>query len=242
MSDSSFGHFCDVIESFVTEVADDFTSLSFRMSELLTSELATPRARALLLHSWATAIENGDRPARGHSQIHNNGFSKISLGRIANGWNVRLHVWPAGQADSRIHDHRWSFVSVAFAGVLDVTNYAADEAGTGKVTPRYRLYDAAASGEKRLERVADVTLRPASFYQVHAGRCHALDFRDPHLVANSTDRQAVTLMLSAPPSRDYSHSYGERDRDDILPAPRKLSDEDAIARVRRVATSLENME
>ena len=242
MIDSGFSRFCDMLESFVTDAADDFASVSFRMSELLASELATLRSRALLLHSWATAIENGDRFNRGRSQLHNNGFSKISLGKFANGWNVRLHVWPAGQADARIHDHRWSFVSVAFAGVLDVTNYVAGEAGEGAATPRYRLYDAATSGEKRLEHVADVTLRPTSFYQVHAGGCQALDFRDPHLVANSTNRQAVTLMVSAPPSRDYSHSYGERDQTCMLPAPREVSDEEAITQVRRVAASLEAAE
>jgi hypothetical protein len=235
---SGFDRFCDMLASLVTGAADDFTPLSLRMSELLAGELATPQSRALLLHSWAGAIGHGATLSRGRSQLHNNGFSKVSLCKIAGGWNVRLHVWPAGQADARIHDHRWSFVSIALAGTLDVSNYVAADAGDGQATPRYRLYDAIGNGEKRLERADDATLRPTSFYQVRAGGCHALDFRDPHLVANSTGRQAVTLMLSAPPSRDYSHSYGRRDQAAMLPAPRELSDEEAIAEVRRVAASL----
>jgi len=218
---------------------NDATSLA-RGGNVLTSAFADPVASAGLLDSWASGLEAGEIYDRGRSQMHNNGFSKISLVRLEGGWNLRLHVWPAGKGDQRVHDHRWSFASIAVAGALDVMNYAASPVADGDDDPtqRYRLYDATGDGEKRLERIEDNELRPSSSYRIGRGAFHILDYRDPHIVWNTTGEDAVTLMLSGPAQREYSHSYGPRDTGDVLPAPEIIGDARAIDHVRAVAQRL----
>lgn len=237
-----FSRFTEMLADLAVDRAHSFPSLLPHLTGFMTDELSTPQAGALLLNSWVAAVENGAQFKRGRSQIHNNGFSKVSLCKIGDEWNLRLHVWPAGRGDTRIHDHRWPFVSVVLAGTLSVLNYVEDTDHPGLITPRYRLYDAIGRGEKRLERGEDAPLRPSSFYRVAAGECHALDFRDAHIVSNTTNLHAVSLMLSGPPARDYSHSYGARDNDEILPAPREVSDQEAISQVRSVAAALASAE
>lgn len=217
---------------------DDATSLA-RGGNVLTSAFANPANSAGLLASWADALEAGETYDRGRSQMHNNGFSKISLVRLDGGWNLRLHVWPAGKGDPRVHDHRWSFASIAVAGALDVMNYVVEPADEGEdPTHRYRLYDATGDGEKRLERIEDGALRPSSSYRIGRGAFHVLDYRDPHIVWNTTGDDAVTLMLSGPARREFSHSYGERGASDVLPAPELVDDARAIEHVRAVAQRL----
>ncbi|GCD20789.1 hypothetical protein ACFO3K_19940 [Cellulomonas algicola] len=205
---------------------------------LLTTAFADRAGGAALLSSWADRLRDGRTTVRGRSQVHHNGFAKISLARLDGGWNLRLHVWPAGQGDARVHDHRWSFASIAVDGALDVVNYSRDTGPDDEVRPCYRLYDATGDGEKRLERAPDEAVRPTSSYRIGAGAFHVLDFRDPHVVRNTTATDAVTLMLSGPARREFSHSYGARDRDDVLPAPALVDDERAIDHVRLVAARL----
>ncbi|MCC2033214.1 hypothetical protein [Microbacterium allomyrinae] len=220
-----------------TRGPDDSVSLA-RAGHILTSAFADPSRSAAILSSWADEIEQGAEPDRGRSQMHNNGFSKISLVRLDGGWNLRLHVWPAGQGDQRIHDHRWSFASIAVDGALDVMNYTRDDDALAAGAPRYRLFDATGTGEKRLERVEDGRIRPTSSYRISSGAFHILDYRDPHIVWNNTGADAVTLMLSGPAKREYSHSYGERTAADVLPAPDVIDDDRAIAHVRAIAARL----
>lgn len=220
-----------------TATSGDGDSLA-QTGRLLADAFADPRNGAAILGSWADAIDAGVELDRGRSQMHNNGFSKISLARFG-AWNLRLHVWPAGRGDARIHDHRWSFASIAVDGALDVMNYTPDHDATGEGRHTYRLYDATGAGEKRLERVEDAVLRPTSAYRIAAGAFHVLDYRDPHVVWNTTSSDAVTLMLSGPARREYSHSYGARDVTEILPAPAVVDDGSATTQVRALAARLD---
>ena len=237
---TSFDELLELMRSGTGDSGDDSTLLA-HAGELLTGAFRDPAGGAVLLSSWADGLEAGAGYDRGRSQVHNNGFAKISLGRLDGGWNVRLHVWPRGQGDARIHDHRWSFASIAVAGALDVMNHTIDPESPEGFSDRYRLYDATGDGAKRLEQVDSVRLRPSSSYRITQGSFHMLDYRDPHIVWNHGASDAVTLMLSGPPRRQFSHSYGPRTDSSVLPAPDSLSDRDAVRHVREVVDRLRRM-
>ena len=202
-----------------------------RCGDTLAKHLFAVGGAEALLSSWLSAMKI-DRAAlpfdRGRSQIHNNGFAKVSLARRPGSWHLRLHIWPSHSCDARIHDHRWSFYSLVLGGRLAATNYRVSGEG-GQLLPRYRLHDATGGGEKRLERDGSVTLRAIAHYEILTGGVHGLDYDEPHIVRNVSDETAVTLMLSAPAQREYSHSYGERSDDAYVPAPSAVEDARAIA-------------
>jgi hypothetical protein len=210
--------------------------------DLLAQSLFPAQRSRELLESWVSAMRTGQRPFdRGRSQIHNNGFAKISLAKLTGGWHLRLHAWPAAAGDARVHDHRWSFVSAVLAGRLEATNYEALGSTDSSSTPCYRLFDAVGDGEKRLEQSDPKSIRPIAHYQLSAGGVHFLRYDQPHIVRNPFARAAVTLMLSAPAEREFSHSYGVRSEQRVLPAPPVVDDARAITYVESVLQTLKDV-
>ncbi|HET9081704.1 MAG TPA: hypothetical protein VFO01_14500 [Trebonia sp.] len=212
-------------------------SLLEQGASVLTAVLDGPATAAAFLEEWSKRFQGGEVRERGQSQLHNNGFSKISLLRFGQGWNLRLHFWPTGYVDSRIHDHRWSFWSMTLAGAITARNFVIDDR-TLQRTTCVRLYDAAADGSKKIEVIEPAGLRCSGSYELAAGHAHLLDYRDPHRVANTGTSPAVTLMLSAPAERDFSHSYGSRGPSPQLAAPPRLDDAAVVQQVAQVTELL----
>jgi len=223
-----------ILESTGLNSQCDSASLT-RSIRIIEPYVASPHRINNLLNSWLDLMSNGSEIKRGQSQVHNNGFLKISLYKFDSGWNLRLHVWPPKVSDPRIHDHRWSFASLSLAGRLDAMNYILDESALDNM-PRYRLYDADLTGEKQLERIDDAKLRPTCSYRLSQGDFHLLDYRDPHIVWNPTNDYSITLMLSGPAERSYSHSFGPRSEKNSLPAPSVITDDQAKLTVAEIAS------
>ncbi|TMR20730.1 hypothetical protein ETD86_17750 [Nonomuraea turkmeniaca] len=199
----------------ITEEGSDNEETLLRAGGALADHLADPHAIARFLGGWMSVLQSGEHAEtldRGRSHLHANGFSKISMMRLgaAEKWNLRLHIWWGTAKDSWIHDHRWSFSSMVLTGRMEAWNFRpmTDEA-TDAGQRRIRLYDADASGAKRVQELPACPLRTIAHYTLRTGDTHFLHFDEPHLVANPVDSPLATLMLSAPPARSFSHRYGE---------------------------------
>src|SRR5260370_27704479 len=140
----------------------------------------------------------------GSSLFHENGFVKVSLWKFSSGAQLRYHIWPAGSyIDSRIHSHRWNLSSYIMRGEITAFNYSEDDESESlfRIT---KVFDADDSGVKPDEYIGEQRLARTASYSVRANDGHLVDQKVLHQVKKSSDKIAISLMLSGKASSPYS--------------------------------------
>jgi len=163
---------------------------------------ADPAAIGRFVAEYAGSVGSGGHRS-GKSFVHENGFTKVSMWKFANGCQMRLHVYPEPAfVNSTIHSHRWNLSSYVMRGVLTAYNYVPVYRADGR-DEVYRVYDEVAGKKaKELAGRADLTL--SASYTVTGGGGHFVDYKVPHKVSKPAGQSTITLMLSGPAQSDHS--------------------------------------
>jgi hypothetical protein len=79
-----------------------------------------------------------------------------------------------------------------------------------------------------------------SSYRINTGDMHTLYFTEPHLVEHAGSSTAATLVITAPPARDWSHSYrpDPPEAGVLVNRPREVSDLEARRKLTEIAALL----
>lgn len=200
-----------MFNSFVTKISselfcDDKSYLSIEehlvFIGLCRSIFSKEDALANFIESFIIHFDSENLP-RGRSLKHENGFIKISLLKLSNGAQLRLHVYPTGEfVDSTIHAHRWDLSSYVIDGHLNCINYSFQKTDSGG-DMLLDLSDESDGVKSSSVKYIGQAL-PESSYDVVTGSGHFLDYRKLHRVSKSAGAGAITLMLSGPPRADSS--------------------------------------
>jgi hypothetical protein len=176
------------------------------------AERALPLVRDLLsavLESKALAAAVASR-----SYVHSGGFTKLVLAR-SQGYQVRVHLWPTAAEDADPHDHRWSFASVPLLG-----SFAEDRYRQHNARDDYRIYACTPRSDcdyVTLRQVGRATLEQECHEQRFPGMPYACTAGDIHRI--TAHGRAASLVITAPPRRDYALVFRRDDPPLTLPAP-----------------------
>jgi hypothetical protein len=163
------------------------------------------------------ADENLLKKISGRSYEHVNHFDKIILidSDDPSGYRLTIHYWP-GSYDERtlkqelIHNHRFSFWSHVYKGVLCTENFKESAAlSKDKAVIRRYIYRPSATGnvhtcdldgETQLDQLPNITHRE--------GETYFLTYDSTHRVILPIDGEKIcTFVLRGPRQREYTNTY-----------------------------------
>jgi hypothetical protein len=209
---NSFALFADDLENLFSRTGLSIGPKQYDLIDEVTSRYVGPGSIPGFLVDASECVKGG-RFIRGNSHRHAHGFTKLSLYRSrSTGFTIRLHIWWSGEraSDDSPHEHRWSFYSRLLSGSLRIRNFAELPSGAGDQSAlwhRYQYSDASSEGSKTVCADGVASLSVASEYVLHAGASHTLLHTEPHQVFGRSGAVAATLVVTAPPARDYSNVY-----------------------------------
>lgn len=167
-----------------------------------------------LLTSFASRVSAADickevlgdtgllRAMAARSYRHPNGFDKLILLRDDRGALIKFDVWWEGDTDwGRIHDHRFDFSSLVFAGSLQLRHYLPAKLPDAECVDVYRL--------SVPQRENDLVPRRQGLIKVWegavpAGTHYDMDCNMFHQATGTGDRMTATLVIQGASRKPYS--------------------------------------
>lgn len=176
--------------------------------------------KVILLRTLSRLDETGVLPP---AVEHPNGYRKILLHQRKDGRRIRLHHWPARVSAEDPHDHRWSYSAVLLAGQMTERLYrrALDVSHPSFAEYRYSM-------EENIGTFAflrHVHLHAEVERRLLAGEPRSRVSSEIHSLR--ADTEALSLMLTDPPSTNYSSVFAvsvRTYRDVPISAPKQVRD------------------
>jgi hypothetical protein len=162
---------------------------------------------SLVRHMVASLM---DDPSRVEGIAHDNGFHKLTLGRVPGGVVLRAHIWLEGhgfdETAGNIHNHRWSFVSRILQGAMTTVSFEVVRGGGLRV----QHYTYRPGTDPEIRYVGPAHLRQMTAQTFADGDWYYLDAQTIHQAQPRAGLRTVTLVARSAAELECADVYATR--------------------------------